>query len=521
MFSIRGRHANVVNDKFRYKIAAEHTRGEEFEYVDSVYTTYQGVNKGYPEFELDRDFRFTRAEGAFYYSPNSVSDLILSSGYSNSTYLAPTNVGRNQIKDWEIFYTHLRYTSPRLFAQLYYTTSKTDSTYSIDERTKQYYRGLDAGLTPEQAGGDFSYQSGALFVDDSKRLNAEVQYNNNVGNLEYVFGAQYQLDMADSKGTYLLDEDGINIYQLGVYGQLGYDLGSGWKATGTFRGDQHEIYGFNFVPKVGIVKKVNSGSWRFTYGQGIAAPTIINMYGDLFSGLILGNAEGFTLADGSTVDKQRVEKLSTFEVGYKGQPVMNKLFVDVNAYYNISKDFLSPVSVIGIATQRGDTPIQEVQSGYAFYNGLVATYINFGKVNTYGADIGLNYYFNDNFSATFNYSYFDYSVNEDDAENDFNGDGEVNELDILVNAPTNKASLGLNYSSDKFFATIFTRWVEAYNYYSSFQIASETIPEWTYRGYPIVENARSGDAWNYGPLGGFVNVDIGAGYHFNKTLTVS
>ena len=60
---------------------------------------------------------------------------------------------------------------------------------------------------------------------------------------------------------------------------------------------------------------------------------------------------------------------------------------------------LSPVTVVGVATERGNTPMDQVQSGYGIYGGLVATYINFGKVNTYGADFGVSYYFTDNLSA--------------------------------------------------------------------------------------------------------------------------
>ena len=36
-----------------------------------------------------------------------------------------------------------------------------------------------------------------------------------------------------------------------------------------------------------------------------------------------------------------VEKISTVEFGYKGQ-ISPKLFFDANAYYNWSKNFLSP-----------------------------------------------------------------------------------------------------------------------------------------------------------------------------------
>jgi iron complex outermembrane receptor protein len=413
------------------------------------------------------------------------------------------------------------------FAQVYYTQSKTDDTYSIDERTKQYYRLLDAGFSDEEARGEASYGSGARFVDDSERWNAEMQYNNSFGKLDFIVGAQWQLDRANSKGSYLLDNsEFIDVSQIGAYLHLDYSFGDGWKAIAAARADNHEIYDFNFVPKFGLTKTVGSGTFRLTYGQGIAAPTIINMFGDLFGGLILGNAEGFTLIDDTTVEKQKVEKLQTIELGYRGQIVKNKLFLDANAYYNISEDFLSPVTVVGVAKQRGDTPIDQVQSLFNVYGGLVATYINFGEVNTFGFDLGLNYYFTPELSATFNYSYFDFDVDEDNEENDFNGDGVVNFLDILVNAPTHKAGLGLNYSSKKYFGGIFARWVQEYNYYSSFQIASTTQTDDNgdpiiYRGVPIVENARGRDAFNYGPLGGFVTVDLNFGYRINDMFTVS
>lgn len=536
-FSGRFRHAQKVNDKFAFKVMGEYTAANEFDFADSVYidrvneTTGEmmpdGITEGYEELELNEDVSFLRAEAALYYSPTENTDIIFNYGYSNSNYLSPTNVGRNQIIDWQINYYQLRLNTKNFFAQVYYTQSKTDDTYSIDERTKQYYRLLDAGFSDEEARGESSYASGARFVDDSERWNAEMQYNNSFGNLDFIVGAQWQLDRANSKGSYLLDNsEFIDVSQIGAYLHLDYSFGDGWKAIAAARADNHEIYDFNFVPKFGLTKTVGSGTFRLTYGQGIAAPTIINMFGDLFGGLILGNAEGFTLTDDTTVEKQKVEKLQTIELGYRGQIVKNKLFLDANAYYNISEDFLSPVTIVGVAKQRGDTPIDQVQSLFDVYGGLVATYINFGEVNTFGFDIGLNYYFTPELSATFNYSYFDFDVDEDNEENDFNGDGVVNFLDILVNAPTHKAGLGLNYSSKKYFGGIFARWVQEYNYYSSFQIASTTQTDDNgdpiiYRGVPIVENARGRDAFNYGPLGGFVTVDLNFGYRINDMFTVS
>lgn len=535
-FSGRLRHAQVLSDKFAFKVTGEYTAGSEFEFTDSVFIDRVGAfdaegnaipdgqSEGYEEFELDDDVEFLRAEASLIYTPVKDVDLSFNYGYSNSTYLSPTNVGRNQIKDWSINYYQFKLTTKNFFAQVYYTESQTDSTYSIDERTKQYYRGIDAGLPASVARGAASYASGALFQDDSRRWNAEAQYYNTFGNLDFIAGVQYQSDQANSLGTYLLDEDEndfITVNQLGAYLHLDYDFGGGFKAIAAGRFDNHEIYDFNFIPKFGLLKVGDQGTWRLTYGKGIAAPTILNMFGDLFSGLILGNAEGFTLLDGSKVEKQKVEKIETYELGYRGQLVKNKLFIDANAYYNISKDFLSPVTVVGVTTARGDQKIEDVQSGYAIWNGLVATYVNFGEVNTYGFDFGATYYFNPNFSANFNYSYFDYSVDEDNLDNDFNNDGVVNFLDILVNAPTNKFGLGLNYSGDKFFGGIFGRWVESYDYFSSFQIASQSHPGLTYRGKPIVENARSADTFNYGPLGGFFTVDLSLGYRINEIFTVS
>lgn len=533
-FSARLRHAQVLSDKFAFKVVGEYTSATEFEFSDSVYidrvgafddagnAVPDGIKEGYNELELDEDVNFLRAEAGLYFTPSDNLDIAFNTGYSNSTYLSPTNVGRNQIKDWMINYYQLKFSGKNWFAQAYYTISKTDSTYAIDQRTKNYYAFLDAGFSDAEARGAGSYGNGALFQDDSRRLNAEVQYNNTFGKLSLVTGLQYQLDKANSLGSYLLDGgEYIDVNQFGGYAHLNYEIDSRWRVIAAARADNHEIYDFNFIPKFGLLNVGEKGTWRLTYGKGIASPTILNMFGDLFAGLILGNSEGFTLVDGSKVEKQKVEKIQSLELGYRGSMADSKLFIDANAYYNISEDFLSPATVIGVATHRGDTPIEEVQSGFAAWNGLVLSYVNFGKVNTYGFDLGATYYFTPQLSGTFNYSYFDYSVDEDDMENDFNGDGVVNFLDILVNAPTHKAGAGLNYSGDKWFGSVFGRWVQAYDYFSSFQIASKSHPELVYRGAPIIEDARSGDTYNYGPLGGFATVDLSVGYHLNDRFTVS
>ena len=550
--SARFRQAQVLNDRLSYKVNLEYFKGEEFRYDDSVYIDrldaegrsardpefagLDGKKEAYTEYKLNEDIRFVRAEGALYYALNDRSDLIYNTGYSSSTYLAPTNVGRNQIDDWRIQYHQLRYTSDNWFAQVYYTTSKTENTYAIDQRTKNYYALFDGGASEAEAElGSLSPARGALFVDDSKRWNAEIQYNNEFGALSVVAGSQWQRDLANSEGTYLIEQTenpyyngtSIQVDQVGGYVHMDYDLGNGWKGILAARGDYHDVYEFNLVPKAGILKVNDWGTLRLTYSQGIAAPTILNMFGNLFNGLILGNANGFTMADGSMVEKQVVEKIQTFELGYRGMPVANKLALDFNAYYNVSRDFLSPLAVLGVASKWGDVPMMDVQGGFAGLGGFVASYVNFGRINTYGADLSATLYLAPRLSATVNYSYFDYGLDEEDLEeNDFDNNGEVNFLDVLINAPNHKGGIGLNYNGDRFFGNLFARWVEQYNYFSSFQIASETLVKddgtpYTYRGLPIVENTRSADAFNYGPLGGFVTFDLSIGYRVSDMLTLS
>lgn len=555
--SSRFRHAQVFSDKFALKVNAEYTRGLEFLYTDSVYVTGNPLTanpnfdplqpasarnnptRGVAELDLDRTFESIKGDISLYYSPTEDSDIIVSYLGSNSNNLGVTNQGRNQIRDWQIHQLHARYVSSHFFAQVYHTWSRTDSTFNLNQRTTNYWNLLNAAnddgvITADEE--SFARQNSfanAVFNDHSARWNAEIQYNNNFGGFEVVTGAQYQRDMANSQGTYLLDQDGeIVVNQIGVYAQVDKKFGSsGFKAVLSARGDNHDIYGFNFVPKAAILKVGEKGTWRLTYGQGIAAPTILNLEGNLFGGLILGNSNGFTtqnLVTGEefTIDPLEVERVQTIEVGYKGQ-FNNKLFVDANAYYNISENFISPLTPLFnftnptgpiVATERGGVPVSE----FGVANGVTLTYLNFGRVNTWGFDLGLNYYINDNFNFGLNYSYFDYDLRTDDMDNDSNNDGEVTETDLLINTPRHKVNLSFNFNKGRFFGTALMRWVEAYDFFSGINIAADDNTAFGWDGFgEVVADAPNRRSYNYGALGGFVTVDVGLGYRVTDNFTVS
>ena len=550
VFSGRFRHAQVLNSKLAFKVTGEYTRGEDFAYTDTVYYTNTafrtaaapgvparaGIFHAEKEIDLDRTFKSLHGEAAAYYSVTDKADIILSYGGNQSSFLGQTNAGRNQIKDWSVQYLHARYVSPRWFAQVYNTWSKTENTYAINQRTQNYLSFKDAGFSEEESRSrSFAEQwfgktptagvalkRGAVFKDASRRLNSELQYNNTFGIFNMVVGTQYQRDMANSQNTYLFDRDGpIIINQVGLYAQGELTLPSHFKLIAAARADQHDRYGFNFIPKGGVVWSYNDQSLRLTYGQGIAAPTILNLDGYLFGGLLVGNGEGYTLSDGTVINKLKVETIKTLEVGYKGK-VTPKFFIDANAYYNRSKDFLSPA--INIATlgrkvvKRGNTPMSEVVPGTPEAGAAVLlTYVNFGQVDTYGADLGLSYFLTNALSVALNYSYFGFNLNKDDLSNDGNKDGKVqNEIDLPINTPAYKGSLAVNYSGKKFFGSVFTRYVQAYDFYSGINVAAAANPTLGVR-----ENARFGRTYNYGPLGGFTTVDVSAGYRLNSYLTAS
>ncbi|MEO8773373.1 MAG: TonB-dependent receptor [Gelidibacter sp.] len=532
VFTGRVRHAQVIDDKFAYKVHFERAQGTEFDYVDSVYVG----TKGYKELDLDRDFSSQKYGATLNYKPTEASELTGYYGHSNSSNIGVTSAGRNQIKDWRITEAQLKFVSKNFFANTYYTWSKTDDTYAMNQRTQNYVSFIDGGYSDQEArersfneqwfafgpgiGNGIALERGALFVDDSRRFNAEAQYNNNWDDFYLTLGAQYQKDMADSKGTYLLDDGGINLGQTGVYTQLEYKLeDTGWGFLAGGRLDNHDLYGSNFIPKLAITKKVNNGTFRITYGKGMAVPSILNLKGKLFGGVVLGNGEGFTLANGTMVPKLDVETINSYEIGYKGK-LSDKLFIDTNAYYNVSDNFIGPlvnVAASSPVTHVGSTPIGELVPGLD--GGLILSYLNFGHVDTYGFDAGFNYYFNDSFRGVFNYSYFGRTLDLDDMANDGNLDGVVLESELPINTPNNKFSLGLHYNKGKFYAAAYGRYVQKYDFFSGINVAAKTQDQNGDGVNDIVENSRVGRTWNYGQLGGFT-VDANAGYYFNDNLSL-
>lgn len=559
VFSGRFRHATKINNKWAYKLTGEFTSGLDFNFRDSVYAggTFYGPAVAIPE-KNDRRFRHIRGEAHVYYSITPKSDLIVSYGGSTNNFLSVNNVGRNQIQDWKFSYLQARYVSPRFFATVYNTWTNVGTSYGIPGYTRDFWNRTHSTITdptnplfpvvgrlfPDEAEA-FALRLGNRFKEESRRLNAEAQYNyefKKVG-LNVVAGASYQKDNPNTFGTSLADaQQKIEVTQYGGVLQLEKTLPAQIKLYASGRLDHHSVFGNLFAPKVGLVKSINGGAFRLTWGKAYAAPIILFQSASVF-GLVFGNGDGVRYtpngANTSTVavtQKLVPEEINTWELGYKGK-IGKKLYLDVNGYYGNSVNFLSPaLTVGGRALSVGSIPIpaaglllpgtvnaQGVLSGAAF-----STYFNYGEVASYGVDLGVNYYFTDHLSLGVKYSWFGSDITDDNIKNDANRDGFVSAEERSMNAPRNRVAGTLSFANlakGKMFVNLSARWVQEYDFYSGNQIG--TAAGAGRRGVvfgginPLTNQPRNYiKNFNWGALGGFTTIDISAGYRFNPSVSL-
>lgn len=578
VLSARLRHAQVLNDKFAFKVTGEYTTGKDFAFQDSVYvggTFVAGIGNLYgavrpiPEKVKTFDFKHLRGEAALYYSLKKGTDLVLAYGGSINDFLAVNNVGRNQIDGWKFSYLQARFVSPKVYGTVYYTWTNVGNSYGITPYTRDFTNrtnsiitkdspfysllGANFGRLSDTDAEAFAKRYGNKFKEASGRLNGEVQYNDsweNIG-LNLVASLSFQQDYPNTFGTSLADSDKpgekgtnlIKITQLGGALQLEKKLLAGLKLVGGARLDNHSVFGNLFAPKLGIVKSVPGGNLRLTYGRAYAAPIILFQYANVF-GLVFGNGNGVTyIPNGSNVNdvaaRQVTQKLSpeeigTWEFGYKGL-IGKKLYFDMNAYYNQSKNFLSPaITVGGRALSVGDIQIPSqnlLLGGTANASGVLSgaafsTYFNYGEVASWGADFGLNYFFTPNIVWGAKYSFFNSDITKDNIKNDANRDGYVSLEERSLNAAKNRFSTSLsftNLANGKAFLNLSLRWVESFDFYSGNQIG--TAAGKGKRGVVLGPTLANGTRVSYlknfdwGPMGGFTTVDISGGYRINKALS--
>lgn len=554
-YSARIRHALKINDRWAYKISGEYATGRDYTWYDSVYagnqppgtTPFFGTAVTIPERIDDFTFRRYRGEGHIYFAATHNSDIIMSAGGSKFTRLQVTTSGRNQLRDVTYGFLQARYVHPRFYVSLYNTWGSLGKSLLIGNYTRDFWNrthstlpppGPNSYLTPDEA-EVFASRLGNTIKEESQRTNAEVQYNNQFkqAGLTIITGLSWQQDRPNGYGISLIDSfDRIRVNQYGAVLQLDKTLPWQLRLVTTARIDHHSNLGDFIAPRFALLKTIGEGSLRVTWGRAYAMPSIQNQYAGI-GRFLFGNGSGVTYIPNGTdihnpstfakTDPLKPEQVNTLETGYKGN-IIPKLYVDINYYNGISKNFISPARTVGgrVVSVNG-IPVMHTPlfagTGDTLKNASFLTFFNYGNVRTYGLDAGLTYTFSKHFRFTLNYSWFGSDITTDDLRNDANKDGYVSAEEKSLNAPSQRITGILNTQNlwhDRLFLNLTVRYVEQYDFYSGSQIGTELgmgkrgivyVP-----GKPaLLKN------FDWGPLGGFTTFDLEAGYKISNKLAIN
>lgn len=482
-FGVGFRSSEMLGKKWGYKIAGDYTQATDFNQTVRINPNVPAQPAIYTD--PDHNIKSSVINGSLYFFPNKNIEVSATSGLSRSNFINQSNIGELQIKNFNFWYYQLRTNMNNFlglgsaFAQVYYVQDDAGDTYNLETVAASMAAGQ-----PKQAAIEAS-----KFIDKPKRFVAEYQQNiqfNDKNSLTY--GGDFNHTQPYSGGTFLDDAPGtpkIKITTWGAYAQYENSLLKNLKITLTGRYDNNSAFGDQFSPKAGLSYKIgNNHNFRAVYNQAFSSPPLQPSYANSFittlqtgppatpfvsipnSMVLRGAYKGFNIVDKnqavvSTIGKLAPTTTKAFEVGYKGL-LFKKLYIDLTYFTAEYKNFLSsPIPINNpelilnspagpYPTGKGwrdlafggsnppSTPITYVQG---FSNELVLSYINFGKVNIEGLNIGTQYLITDQLTANLAYSYTQY--------------GDFKEVPATItttgspNSPTHVLKGGLGYSNKK------------------------------------------------------------------------
>lgn len=380
-------------------------------------------------------------------------------------------------------------------------------------------------------------RSGAQLVLDSENFVFEVQGNADFANQRgrIVGGASYkeeEIDSANSRGVQTLmfaprDEDFT-----GVFGQVEYDLTDALKAVVALRWDDSSLHDSQVSPRGSLVYAINPNhALRLTYAEAFQTPNYSEFFlrapvlppltslgaleaalAPFLGGVSLGFDSIPFLAVGN--ENLKVEEVTSYEAGYTGifgprtymtldyyKNDIDNFITDLIGRFqaelggNINPDFApyAPPSVLPVPVQQ---LILQQLAGiptlplFLLSNGpdgspifVPVSYTNFGKVETQGIELGLHHNFTDPFGVDVSYSWFDFDVQQELADDP-----------VIPNAPEHQFSLGLNYVTDKWDASFGFRWVDGFPWNAG--VFRGSVP--SYEVVSVSGNYHFSDSWGIG-----------------------
>ncbi|HEX2781915.1 MAG TPA: TonB-dependent receptor [Gemmatimonadaceae bacterium] len=488
---VQARQAGVLAaGQWGYKLTGEYQSAKDWE-NHNVYAPVAGTQA--PEIGADFNTNVVRGAGALDYYMGDAR-LELSGGMSKSNGIGQTNVGRNQLVDWQYRHAQLKYTAPHWFAQLYKTQSLSGDTYQLNGFAQNRVRFPALSVDSVKHLSDFPAEG---------NLNAAELQNNFVmpmSGTRLTWGGQFRRDVVSSKRQWLVDRQtgqDIKVNQRGVYAQLEQDIGPMFRVIGAGRYDKHDYYDAQWSPKAGLLfTPIPDQTFRVTFNRAFKSPTILQTgfyFPDFSPGIgLLGNRYGFDVRDtlsGALVrhfDPIVPETNDTYEVGYKGV-LGNRLFLDVTGYRMFFENFMTPLVILNLAP--AGTGVY--QNGVRF-NGasgrpqLTLSYINVGKARLDGTDVGARFLVSPNITVNGTTSF--QKLKDVQRTPGFQGTATNFQEATSFNSPNFKWSLGTEFAElmrAGLTASVNARHVQGYNF-------------------------RSGVNYGYNPA--FSTVDLSLGY---------
>ena len=221
---------------------------------------------------------------------------------------------------------------------------------------------------------------GAKFLDKSNlwHIEGSKDFSDDIEGIDLVVGGNWRRYNLISEGTlFALEDNGdeVSYNEWGAYAQASKSLANdNLKLQGSLRYDKNEFFEGQFSPRVSAVGTIAANhNIRGSFQRGFRIPTTQDQFIDLDvvtrrligSNDLLVNRYQFSpnnsyttssvnlaRATGQVSDLQledrvasefKTEKVSTFEVGYKGVLLDGKLFIDAYYYYSRYTDFITEI----------------------------------------------------------------------------------------------------------------------------------------------------------------------------------
>ena len=269
---------------------------------------------------------------------------------------------------------------------------------------------------------------GARVFDKSSMYNFDFNYNfqDIISSFNLLFGASFKYTVINSEGSIFYDKPGdpLEIYEIGAFLQYTDE----WASKKIFpnfslRLDKNQYFSTRITPRLSMVYNLDNFNMKFLRMSAQTAfrfPSVVDQWTDLFVAPVnvvggqsvlqhqynLGNSNIYALDGNNPVLSKPIldevfqipefgpEKVTAFEIGYKGLYLNKRILFDGYIFYNNYNGFLAQQ----LLAQNPDTPDEKR---------FITTISLDQPVNSYGWALGVDYKMTNNFELSTNLSYND------------------------------------------------------------------------------------------------------------------